>query len=246
MKELRNKKIRCECATKNAKENLKEWKNMLAKKYKPGEANLRFFGIMDSENGVLRDSVIFRVSSATHYLQGDKYAAWPMYDFENSIEDSIEGITHVVRSKEFELRGELQNMIKDCLNLKKQEVIELGRFNIIGAVTKGREIREMIEKKQVIGWDDPRLVTIKALKRRGFAAESFHELAKEVGLTKSETNIDIKLLASINRKLIDRKTDRYFAVFDAKKITIGGAPQSNVKVPLHPDSKKGFRKLKTS
>jgi glutamyl-tRNA synthetase len=245
IKELRNKKIRCECYDKNVQENLTGWKKMLNKKYSPGEANLRLLGEMESNNGVLRDPIIFRISNIKHYLQKNKYNVWPLYDFENSIEDSILGVTHVVRSKEFELRAELQNLIKDYLNLKKQEIIEIGRFSILGATTQGREIRKLIEEKKVSGWDDPRLVTIKALKRRGFIPESFHELIKEVGLSKSETNIDIRVLASINRKLIDDKTKRYFAVFNPKKIKILNSPKLKVNVPLHPTKKLGYKIFKT-
>ena len=218
---------------------------MLAKKYLPGKASLRLVGDVQSDNGVLRDPIIFRISNAKHYLFNKKYIVWPLYDFENSIEDSIEKITHVVRSKEFELRAELQDLIKDYLDLSKQEVIEIGRFNILGATTQGREIRKLIEEKKVLGWDDPKLVTIKALRRRGFISESFYELAKEAGLSKSETNIDIRVLSSINRKLIDKKTKRYFAVFNPKKIKIKDAPKLKVKAPLHPSLNKGFRNFNT-
>ena len=245
IKELRHEKLRCSCFNNNINENLKYWKEMLAKKYLPGKASLRLVGDMQSDNGVLRDPIIFRISNAKHYLFNKKYIVWPLYDFENSIEDSIEKITHVVRSKEFELRAELQDLIKDYLDLSKQEVIEIGRFNIFGATTQGREIRKLIEEKKVLGWDDPKLVTIKALRRRGFISESFYELAKEAGLSKSETNIDIRVLSSINRKLIDKKTKRYFAVFNPKKIKIKDAPKLKVKAPLHPSLNKGFRNFNT-
>ncbi|MEK6907249.1 MAG: glutamate--tRNA ligase [Nanoarchaeota archaeon] len=245
IKELRAKKIRCECFDHSVSENLKYWNDMLNKKYSPGQANLRLVGIMDSDNGTLRDPTIFRISKAKHYLYGNKYSVWPLYDFENSIEDSILGVTHVVRSKEFELRAELQELIKDYLNLKKQEVIEIGRFNILGAVTQGREIRKLIEEKKVFGWDDPRLVTVRALRRRGFTPESFHRLSKEVGMSKSETNIDIRVLASINRKLIDKETRRYFVIFNPKKIKINNAPKLKIKAPLHPDFNYGFRNFNT-
>ncbi|HLC73799.1 MAG TPA: glutamate--tRNA ligase [Candidatus Nanoarchaeia archaeon] len=246
IKNLRSKKIRCECAKKSASDNLKEWKNMLNGKYKPEQANLRLVGKIDSDNAVLRDPSIFRISNTQHYSKGKKYIVWPLYDFENSIEDSIENITHVIRSKEFELRAELQNLIKDYLKLKKQEVIEIGRFNISGAITQGREIRELIESGKVSGWDDPQLVTIKALRRRGFVPEAFHELAKEVGLSKSETNIDVRILESISRRLIDKKVNRYFFVENPKKIKIKNAPKLNAQVPLHPEGNKGIRKFSTT
>ncbi len=236
VKTLRMEKERCACAKKTPLVILEEWKRMLAGKYTPGTCNVRLVGDMTSDNGVLRDPVIMRISHANHYRHGTKYCVWPLYDFENAIEDSAEGITHVIRSKEFELRLPLHNLIKDYLNLKKQEVIEIGRFNVIGATTKGREIRKLIETKQVFGWDDPRLVTIRALRRRGFVPETFLMLARQIGLSKSETNIDWQLLAACNRKVLDSKTKRYFFVEHPRKITIKNAPAVNAAVPFHPDN----------
>lgn len=241
---FRGQKIKCACADKDVKKNFEQWKGMLNKEYKPGEANLRLVGDINSDNGVLRDPIIFKLTDEKHYLQGNKYYVWPLYDFENSVEDSIEGVSHVIRSKEFELRAELQDLIKDYLKLKKQEVIEIGRFNISGAITQGREIRELIEKKMVLGWDDPRLVTIKALRRRGFVPEAFHDLAVEVGLSKAETNIDVRVLSSINRKLIDKKVKRYFFVENPVKIKIKDIPKLKIEAPLHPEVPKfGVRKF---
>lgn len=224
----------CACRNKTAKKNLSEWKEMLERKFKEGEAILRLKGDMASNNGVMRDPVIFRICYAPHFRQGTKYCVWPMYDFENPVEDSLDNVTHVIRSKEFELRAELHLYIQKLLGLKSPTVTEIGRYNITGAETQGRTIRKMIEEHQVIGWDDPRLVTIKALRRRGFIPEMFKELAQTVGLSKSGGHIDPMVLASANRSLIDGKVNRYFLVIDPVKVKISGAPEKDVEIDLHP------------
>ena len=247
MQELRHEGLSCSCRNKPAEKNMEEWENMLKKKYKEGEATLRLKIDMKATNHVMRDPVIMRLCYTPHYLQKNKYPVWPMYDFENAIEEEFCGVTHILRSIEFgTMRAELQDYIKDLFNFKKQTIIQYGRFNIIGAVTQGREIRQLIEEKKVIGWDDPRLVTLRALKRRGIVKETFYVLAKEVGLSKSETNIDWKLVASINRSVVDSKVNRYFFVKEPKEITIEKAPGQTVKLDLHPDfPKRGKRTFKT-
>ncbi|MCK4589380.1 MAG: glutamate--tRNA ligase [Nanoarchaeota archaeon] len=247
MQELRHKGSGCDCRGVSAKKNLEEWKKMLVGKFKEGKATLRLKIDMSAKNQVLRDPVIFRIALTPHYRQKKKYKVWPLYDFENAVEDSICGVTHILRSNEFgRMRGELQDYIKEILGFEKQVVVEYGRFNIKGKLTKGREIRELIEKKKVSGWDDPRLITLKALKRRGIVKEAYYELLNEVGITPSETNLDFGVLAAINRRILDPQVNRYFFIQLKKKIKIKGAPKLESKVPLHPDFKKrGFRKFKT-
>ncbi|MBI5148820.1 glutamate--tRNA ligase [Candidatus Pacearchaeota archaeon] len=248
IKKLRKEMKGCEHRDQDIKKSLGEWNNILKGKYKEGEIILRLKGNMNSNNGVMRDPIIFRISYAKHFIQGSKYHVWPMYDFENPIEDSTGKITHVIRSKEFELRAELQNYILKLLKLKGPVVREIGRYQITGAETQGRVIRQMIERKERIGWDDPRLVTIKALRRRGFVPEMFHELAQIVGLSKASGHVDFKVLASINRKILDLKANRYFFIADKDKvkIKIEKAPDMNAEAPLHPEDKeRGVRKFKT-
>lgn len=246
MRSLREQQTRCACAKFDVKHHLTEWEAILAKKFKEGERTVRLKGDMSSNNGVMRDPVIFRISYATHFLQKNKYVVWPMYDFENPVEDSLNGVTHVIRSAEFELRDELHKLIQKKLGLRAPEVREIGRYRIAGAETQGRVLREMIESGKMSGWDDPRLVTIKALRRRGFIPEMFQELAKTVGLSKSSGQIDFSVLESINRKLIDGVASRYFFVKDPVKIKVSGAPALTVEAPLHPSEQRGFRKLETN
>ncbi len=237
MRELRHEGFECGCRKQDSRHNMDEWKKMLDKKYTEGQAVLRLKGDMQSKNHVMRDPVIFRLSFVPHYKQGTKYCVWPLYDFANSVEDGVMGITHVMRSSEFgTMRVELQDRIKDILKLPKQTVIQYGRFNVKGAVTQGREIRMMMEEGVIKSWDDPRLVTIKALRRRGIQPETFWEIAVEVGLSPSETNFDWQLISAVNRKILDPKCSRYFYVEDPQSVAVKGAPERKVELKLHPDA----------
>jgi glutamyl-tRNA synthetase len=236
VKKMREKMKTCKCRSNSAAENMKEWKDMLNRKYGEGERTLRLKGNMKSNNGVMRDPVIFRTSHAKHFIQGEKYAVWPLYDFENPVEDALNGVTHVIRSKEFEMRAELHEYILKLLKLKMPVVREIGRYNITDAETQGRVIREMIEKKEVTGWDDPRLVTVKALRRRGFVPAMFKELAQTVGLSKTGGHIDPTVLAAVNRKIIDASANRYSFVAKPVELKILKKPKvEKIEVAIHPD-----------
>ncbi|MBT3324593.1 glutamate--tRNA ligase [archaeon] len=241
-----NSKI-CDHREQNVRVNLEEWENLLNGKYKVGEATLRLRGDMDSMNAVMRDPVIFRISDKNHCLQGDKYKIWPMYDFESAVAEELTGVTHIFRSSEFgKMRIELQDYIKNLLGFKLQEVVQYGRMSIVGFPTQGRVIREMIEKKEVDGWDDPRLITLKSLMRRGIRPETLYELTLEVGLSTNATNIDWSVVASINRKLIDNETKRFFFVKDPEIVKVEHELKQ-VDVPNHPSNKEfGERRLKVN
>ena len=244
MQDFRHKGKECECRKNKEDKNLKEWKNFLKGDYMKGEAILRIKGDMQSKNHVMRDSVIFRAVAEKHFRHGAKYKVWPMYDFYNPIEDSLMGVTHVLRSNEFEQRVELQDYIKEALGLKKQTIIQYGRFNVIDATTKGREIRELIESGELIGWDDPRLVTLRALKRRGIKKEVIYALVNEVGLSKYAVNLDFNMIAAISRKLLDKSTERYYFVKAPKKLSLSsGIKIKEVKIKIHPD-KEEYRVVK--
>jgi len=238
MQNLRHEGKECECREFPLKIQKERWKEFLKGKYKVGEATLRIKGDMRSLNHVMRDSVIFRRVDAEHYKYGEKYKIWPMYDFYNPIEDSLMGVTLILRSNEFDMRVELQDHIKKLLGLKKQKIIQYGRFQVIDFTTQGREIRELVESGQLIGWDDPRLITLKALKRRGIVKEAIYELVNTVGLTKHPVNLDFDMIAAINRKIIDPIADRYSFVSDAVQLAIMDKPViKKVEIPIHPDKK---------
>ncbi|MFH1398490.1 MAG: glutamate--tRNA ligase [Candidatus Woesearchaeota archaeon] len=236
MREKRHKGLVCECCQNCVELNLEKWQAMLNRKFAEGKAVLRLKGDMCADNHCMRDPVIFRVVADEHYRQGKKYSVWPVYDFENAVEDSVNKVTHVLRSSEFgNMRIELQAYIKELLGLPQQVVIHYSRYNIAGATTQGREIREMIEKKQIIGWDDPRLVTLRAMKRRGIDKRTYYELVHKVGLSLSDKKIDWSVIAAVNRKIIDPEVNRYFFVQDPKLVKIENAPEQKVELDLHPD-----------
>jgi glutamyl-tRNA synthetase len=235
----------CPCRNKSRLQIESEWKDMLAGKYEDGAITLRLKIDMQHKNAVMRDPVIFRLSYVPHYRQGSKYKVWPMYDFENSVEEGMFGITHVFRSNEFESRIELQNYIRDLFKLSHPTIQQYARFNITGAVTQGREIRKLIESGEYTGWDDIRLVTLRALKRRGIVKETFYELAKVMGMSKSVSNLDFSVIAAINRKILDESASRFFFIEKHVLIEIKGAPSQEVELDLHPNKIKGGRKLKS-
>ena len=242
LKDLREKGLECSCRQQEVKKNLSEWKSFLKGKYMKGQASLRLKGNMGSSNYVMRDPVIFRAVPQEHFRHKKKYKIWPMYDFYNPIEDSLMGITHIFRTNEFDMRVELQNYIKKLLKLKTQVITQYGRINIEGSKSQGREIRELVESGKYTGWDDPRLPTLKALKRRGILKETLYQLAKTVGFSKYQVNMNFDMIAAINRKLIDQTARRFFFIESPVKLEIKNKPPiQEVDVRVHPDSEETRR-----
>lgn len=245
MQDLRHKGIECGCRHLSLKIHAERWKLFVKGEYEEGHAVLRLKGNMQSQNHVMRDPALFRRLNAKHYRHGSKYKVWPLYDFYNPIEDSLMGVSLILRSNEFDMRVELQDKIKELLGMKKQKIIQYGRFNVREFTTKGREIRELIESGELMGWDDPRLITLKSLRRRGIVREAFYELVKQIGLSKHEVNLEFDMIAAINRKIIDSTSERHYFVSSPVKINISnmGALPKEVDVPVHPE-KKEVRKVK--
>lgn len=234
----------CSCISNSVQDNLSLWKEM--ESADEGKFSLRLRGDMNSKNTVMRDPTMMRVVDHPHPIQGDKYRIWPVYDFACAIEDSVLGVTHVLRSNEFALRIELQDYIRGLLNLRNPKIIEYSRFTVKGAPTSKRLIRPLIEKHLVSGWDDPRLVTIRGLKRRGITPEAIHMVAEEIGLSKSEPVIDWSLIESLNRKVIDSTSDRYYFVSDPKFLEVSNAQNQTIQLKRHPDYDRGFRNVDIS
>jgi len=239
IKEDRYRMRECECRKRSVSENFDLWKEMFAGK----KHILRLKGDMASSDSQMRDPTLFRVVKTPHPIQKDKYVVWPTYDFACAIEDSVLGITHVLRSNEFHTA--LQNHIRDLLQLSHPIIIQYSRFNVRGSPASKRKLRPLIAKKLVSGWDDIRLTTLKALKRRGIVPEAVHALAAEIGLSTSEPEIDWSIIEALNRKIIDPLAKRYFFVPDPVKLYIENAPELTVKLRLHPDIDYGWREIKT-
>lgn len=244
IKENRKNGIECEHRYQQPQKNLELWQEMF--KSKAGKYVLRLKGFMQSPNTTLRDPVIFRLIDDIHPRQKRKYRVWPTYDFENAIMDGIEGVTHRLRSKEFELRNELQRLIQTMAGFPETQIYEFARFNLEGVESSGRIIREKVQKKQLIGWDDPSLTTLVALKRRGFLPEAIKEFVLSTGLTKTEALLTWDDLIVHNRRHLDAKCNRYFFIDNPKEIKIENSPEQTAELKLHPEFEdRGTRKFKT-
>ena len=238
----RRERKACKCSKEDLNKNYKNWEKM-QEKFKPGEAIVRFRGDMKADNAVMRDPVLFRIIEGKHYTLGEKYRIWPSYDFAVAIEDSIDGITHAFRSKEFELREELIDAILDALDMRKPFQGFFSRLEFKGMPISKRIIKPLIEEGKVSWYDDPRLPTLEALKRRGIKPEAIRQFIMSLGLTKANTLAPFDVLEAFNRKFVDPNSIRLFMVNNAKKLSVRNLPKLSVEIPNHPINDMGKRKI---
>ncbi|MCE9651590.1 MAG: glutamate--tRNA ligase [Nitrosarchaeum sp.] len=238
----RKERIACKCSRGDIKQNIKGWEKMFDK-FKPGDAIIRFRGDMTADNAVMRDPVLFRIIDEKHYTLGNKYRVWPSYDFAVAIEDSIDGVTHAFRSKEFELRKELIDAILDALKMRKPYQDFFSRLEFKGMPISKRILKPLIEEGKVSWYDDPRLPTLESLKRRGIKPEAIKKFILSLGLTKANTLAPFDALESFNRKFVDADSIRLFMVNKPKKLRIKKLPFPFVEISNHPVKDIGKRKI---
>ena len=238
-----NRKIGKECACRNSMD-MDKWKEFFS--MEEGKAVLRLKGDMKSENTAMRDPTLFRIIDHPHPIHGEKYRIWPTYDFSGAVEDSLSGVTHPFRTKEYELRDEVYFYLLDCLDLRKPHLMEFARLAIEGMPVSKRKIKPLIEKKIVMGWDDPRLPTLKGLKRRGIYPEAIKQFVLSQGISKAESVVTFDQVEAINRKILDSKAKRYFFVPYPIKLFVKNAPEKEVELKHHPSFDMGSRRIKTS
>ena len=238
----RRERKSCKCSTLNLDKNLKNWEKMKTK-FKPGDAIVRFRGDMKADNAVMRDPVLFRIIDEKHYKLGDKYRIWPSYDLAVAIEDSIDGVTHAFRSKEFELREEVIENILDVLKMRKPKQGFFSRLEFQGMPISKRIIKPLIDEGKVSWYDDPRLPTLEALRRRGIKPEAIRQFIMSLGLTKANTLAPFDALESFNRKLVDPTSIRLFMVSEPRKLKVKNIPFSSVEISNHPINDLGKRKI---
>jgi len=224
---------------------LELWKEMLASSREVNRI-LRLRGEMNSENTAMRDPTLFRVIDTKHPLTGDAYHVWPTYDFAGAIEDSISGVTHPFRTKEYELRDEVYFRILRLLNLRPPHLMEFSRLSIDGMPVSKRKIKPLIEQGLVSGFDDVRLPTLQGLKRRGIVPEAIKQFVLQQGFSKVESIVDFSLVESVNRKYLDPRVKRYYFVPDPVQLHVKDAPKKTVKLSLHPDETMGYRTIHTA
>lgn len=231
----------CKCSLGDEDQNQERWEKMFSK-YKQGDAIVRFRGDMKSENTVMRDPVLFRIIETKHPLLGDRYRVYPSYDLAVAIEDSVDGVTHAFRTKEYELRNELYYAILDALKMRKPKVIEFSRLGFEGMPVSKRVLRPLIEECKVSGYDDPRLPTLEALKRRGIRPEAIRKFVLSLGFTKADTLAPFETLESFNRKIVDPESIRLHMVRNPMAITVRNLPGS-ITMQNHPTKDIGARTI---
>ncbi len=244
VKKLRFDGRACEHRGQAVDKNLALWDEMLAKKHKEGTYVIRLKGDMSSLDYSLRDPNIARIIDFPHPLTGDKFSVWPTYDFEVVVEDQVCGVTHILRSSEFHVG--LQELIRKLLGFPAISVKQFSRFNFKGTPVQKRLLRPLVEEKLVTGWDDPRMPTIEGVVRRGILPEAIRQFTIQVGYTQSEHTFDWSLLFSVNRKVLDPFTKRFYFVPDPVRLIVEGAPDKVATIPFHPLEKLGERRIKTS
>ena len=232
----------CKCTALDLEENQKRWKNMFDEKgYKEGQALLRFRGDMKSGNTTMRDPALFRINEKHHARLEQKYKVWPTYDFSGIILDSLNDVTHAMRSKEFELRKELHNTILQKLGLKIPEFLFFGRLELVGMPVSKSALKPLIENGKIPWYDDPRLPTLEGLRRRGIRPEAVRKFILSLGLTKNDTNSPFDALESFNRKIIDPDSIRLNLIKNPKKLSIANLPTNSIELPNHPTIDLGKR-----
>ncbi len=233
---IRSKRAKMEpCVHRNQsiEENMEKWKSMLDNEIK--DCVLRAKIDMKHKNATMRDPILFRVLEGEHPLVGKKFSVWPTYDFETAVLDGIDNVNYRLRSKEFEIRSELQNYIQRILNLTITKYWHYARLNIEGVPSSGRVIRQLIKEGKLIGWDDPQLTTVTALKKRGFQPEAIIEFVKTTGLSKHESTVKWEAVEAFNRKFLDAKARRYFFVASPIRAIVKNSPKTIAKIRRHPN-----------
>ena len=223
-------------STRSVEENLALFEDMKNGKFADGEKVLRARIDMASSNINMRDPVIYRVAHMTHHRTGDKWCIYPMYDYAHPIEDAIEGITHSICTLEFEDHRPLYNWVveevgKDMIQNKDEmppRQIEFAKLYLTNVVTGKRYIKRLVEEGIVDGWDDPRLVSIAALRRRGFTPESIKMFVDLCGISKANSSVDYAMLEYCIREDLKLKKPRMMAILDPVKVVIDNYPEGQI------------------
>ena len=219
------------CRNRSVEENLALFEEMKEGKYQDGEKVLRAKIDMASPNINMRDPVIYRVARMSHHNTGDKWCIYPMYDFAHPIEDAIEHITHSICTLEFEDHRPLYDwVVKECEFENPPRQIEFAKLYLTNVITGKRYIKKLVEDNIVDGWDDPRLVSIAALRRRGYTPEAIKMFVEMVGVSKANSSVDYAMLEYCIREDLKLKKPRMMAVLNPVKLVIDNYPEGQVEM----------------
>ncbi|KAK7203698.1 tRNA synthetases class I, catalytic domain-containing protein [Myxozyma melibiosi] len=230
-------RIACAHRSKPVEQSLEEFRAMRDGKYAPGEATMRMKMDLEDPNPQMWDLVAYRVLNATHHRTGDKWKIYPTYDFTHCLCDSFENISHSLCTTEFYLSRQSYEWLCDALDVYKPAQREYGRLNITGTIMSKRKILRLVKEHYVSGWDDPRLFTLVAIKRRGVPPEAILSFVNELGVTTTNSNIQVARFESSVRKYLEDNTPRLMLIPDPIPMILENLPDDYVEeiaVPYKP------------
>jgi glutamyl-tRNA synthetase len=245
-KKYKDNKKACPHRDQSPEDNLYYWNNMLNGEYGEKEAVLRIKTDIQHKDPALRDFGAFRIIKTNHprpEVDG-KYVVWPLLDFEGAIEDHECGVNHIIRGKDLRDSERRQRYIYEYFGWEYPKTTHWGRVKIheFGKFSTS-SIAKSIENGEYLGWDDPALPTIRALRRRGIQSEAIRKFMIDMGVGETDISISLESLYAENRKLVDSSANRYFFVWNPVELEITGVEPRNVKLSLHPKEKRGHREL---
>ncbi|RKZ69254.1 MAG: glutamine--tRNA ligase, partial [Gammaproteobacteria bacterium] len=234
--------------SRSVEENIELFEKMRAGGFVDGKYILRAKIDMASPNMNLRDPAIYRIKRCHHYRTGDEWCIYPMYDFTHGISDALEGITHSLCTLEFEDHRPLYDWFLEQLEVPcHPQQIEFSRLNLNYTVTSKRKLNELVTGGYVDAWDDPRMLTIAGMRRRGYTAAAIRDFCERIGVTKNDTVLDMSVLENCVREDLDKKTRRVMGVLNPLRVVIENYPENTseeLDAPYHPnDPDMGSRKV---
>lgn len=244
-KEYKDHKLPCPHRAASVEENMEYWEKMLRGVYEEKEAVLRIKTDIESPDPALRDWVAFRVLKKDHPRIGERYVVWPMLDFESAIEDHLLGLTHIIRGKDLMKSEKRQRFLYDHLGWDYPRTMLWGKIKIheFGKFSTS-ELRKAIERGEYEGWDDPKLPTLRALRRRGFQPEAIRKFFVSMGVTRNDIAVSMKNLYAENRKMVDAEAKRYFFVRNPAEMRLEGVDTLVAHALKHP-SREEYREITT-
>jgi len=243
-KNLKDAKRACPHREQGVEKNIGYWKKMLAGDYGEHEAVLRIKTDITHKDPAIRDWVAFRIIRTPHPRVGDKYVVWPLLDFESAIEDHLCETTHIIRGKDLRDSEERQKYIYRYMGWTYPKTLHWGRVKILefGKLSTSG-LKKAIAEGVYTGWDDPRVPTIRAIRRRGIQPEALRKYMLDLGMGETDISMSMDGIYAENRKLVEPMSNRYFFVWDPVELEIEHAPSVVSKPPLHPSDSRGVREI---
>ena len=224
---------------RSVEENLDLFRRMRAGEFPDGSRVLRAKIDMASPNILMRDPTLYRILRHRHHRTGDAWCIYPMYDFQHPLQDALEGVTHSLCSLEYEIHRPLYDWVVQQAGFKNPpRQIEFARLNLTRTVMSKRHLRRLVEEKRVSGWDDPRMPTLAAMRRRGFPPEAISDFLSRVGVAKADSTVEYALLEHCVREALGETAPRVMAVLDPIGVVLTNWPEGKVdlvEMENHPD-----------